>query len=342
MVQALTRDLGLDESSSTLIKNLTQGPIDNDPLGEMDELSSPEDIALSTGGSIALLAYWVFSSTVFEADHPLPDMNIFPEHFALLDQLLQDDAHGKIMNAPGTIAAMVALGLWLQENGRFSSGPVTDNVGGGENPSGSFMTYHHLLTLVAVYHPSLHVRNAASSLAGAILHADPDSHDRLRILEDLLENCMFTNLKACAVTWLREEMIAAASASDSSPDNVFTSSDALDSIQYAVFPSLAFLKEEDQSTLVEYFTQNAGFLHAAANFAIFLWGGDGPYKELVPEGMDSAVGERWAEPLLSAIKAYLKAGTGKEHEERGDVNEVQVLQERLSILSKSGGFSGLQ
>lgn len=324
------------------IKNLTQSPIDNDPLGETDELSSPEDIALSTGGSIALLAYWVFSSTVFEADHPLPDMHIFPEHFALLDQLLQDDAHGKIMSAPGTIAALVALGLWLQENGRFSSGPVTDNVGGGENPSGSFMTYHHLLTLVAVYHPSLFVRNAAISLAGAVLHADPDSQDRLRILEDLLENCMFTNLKACAVTWLREEMIAAASASNASTDNVFSSSDALDSIQYAVFPSLAFLKEEDQTTLAEYFTQNAGFLHAAVNFAIFLWGGDGRYKGLVPEGMNSAVRERWAEPLVSAVKSYLKAGTDEEHEERGDLNEAQVLQERLSILSKSGGFSGLQ
>lgn len=316
--------------------------MDNNPLGETDELSSPEDIALSTGGAIALLTYWVFSSTVFDADHPTPDMHVFPEHFALLDQLLQDDSQHQIMNAPGTAAAMVALGLWLEENKRISSGPVAENVAGTENPSGNFMTYHHLLTLIAVYHPSVQVRNAASSLAGAILHADPDSNDRLRILEDLLENCMFTNLKACAVTWLREELISASSSTTtSSADNIFSTPDALDQIQYAVFPSLAFLKEGDQSTLQEYFTQNAGFLSQAVNFAVFLWGGDGRYKDLVPEGMDAAVGERWAEPLSSAAKAYLEAGTDKEHEERGDVFEVRLLMDRLGLLSKSEGFAGL-
>jgi hypothetical protein len=340
--------LGLTECSETFIKELVRGPIRNDPLGETDDLSNPEDIALSTGGSISLLAYWVFSSTVFDAHHPTPLMHIFPEHFALLEQLLQDDAHDQIRNAPGTIASVVALGLWLEENKLISAGPATEQTtpssAVAENPSGNFMTYHHLLTLIAVYHPSLQVRNAANSLAGAILHDDPVAEDRLHILEDLLENCMFTNLKACAITWLREELLAAAASSSSAPatagtsSNIFATAEALDSIQYAIFPSLSFLKDADQATLQEYWVVNASFLIQAANFALFLWRGDGSMDHVLPEGMDAAVGERWAEPLLVAAEAYLKGGAGED--KKGEM-EVSILAERLGRLKGAEGFGGL-
>ncbi|OIW33768.1 DUF1760-domain-containing protein [Coniochaeta ligniaria NRRL 30616] len=356
---ALTSDLGLTEASDTFIKTLVQGPMNNDPLGETDDLSSPEDIALSTGGSISLLAYWIFSSTVFDANHPTPAMHIFPEHFALLEQLLQDDAHAQIRSAPGTIASLVALGLWLEENKLISAtGPpaaddektksATAAVAENNNPSGDFMTYHHLLTLVAVYHPSLAVRNAAGSLAGAILHDDPVVDDRLRILEDLLENCMFTNLKACAVTWLREELLAALSSSTSAGsgagstpgNNIFATPDALDTVQYAVFPSLGFLKEADQTSLAEYWIANAAFLIQAANFALFLWRGDGRLEHLVPEGMDAAVGERWAEPLLAAAQRYLR-DVREGEDGRGEM-EVGILAERLERLRGTEGFGGLE
>ncbi|KAH8909995.1 DUF1760-domain-containing protein [Coniochaeta sp. PMI_546] len=347
---ALTSDLGLTEASDTFIKTLVQGPMNKDPLGETDDLSNPEDIALSTGGSISLLAYWVFSSTVFDANHPTPAMHIFPEHFALLEKLLQDDAQGQIRDTPGTIASLVALGLWLEENKLISAGPAVDETKSAtavaENPSGNFMTYHHLLTLIAVYHPSLQVRNAANWLAGAILHDDPVVEDRLRILEDLLENCMFTNLKACAVTWLREELLAALSpprsagaSGASTPNNIFATPDALDSVQYAVFPPLGFLKDADQRTLAEYWIVNAAFLIQAANFALFLWRGDGRLDHLVPEGMDAAVGERWAEPLLAAAERYLRDGKGEDS--KGEM-EVSILKERLERLRGTEGFGGLE
>lgn len=351
-IQALTNDLGLTEASDSFIKTLIQGPVNNDPLGETDDLSNPEDIALSTGGSINLLAYWVFSSTVFDANHPTPAMHIFPEHFALLEQFLQDDAHEQIRSAPGTIASLVALGLWLEESKLISAGPAVDetkpSTAVAENPSGNFMTYHHLLTLVAVYHPSVQVRNAASSLAGAILHDDPVLEDRLRILEDLLENCMFTNLKACAVTWLREELLAALSPSSSggaasgasTSNNIFATPDALDTVQYAVFPSLGeSLREADQGALAEYWVVNAPFLIQAANFALFLWRGDGRLDHLVPEGMDAAVGERWAEPLLAAAERYLRDAKGEDGKAE---MEVSILKERLERLRGTEGFGGLE
>ncbi|KAB5558635.1 YAP-binding/ALF4/Glomulin [Coniochaeta sp. 2T2.1] len=348
---ALTRDLGLTEASDKFIKTLVSGPFNDDPLGETDEVATVSDISLSTGGSISLLAYWVFSSTVFDAAHPVPQMHIFPEHFALLEQLLQDDAHGQIRTSPGTIASLVALGLWLEEEKLVSPGHVIEetkpSTSATENASGTFMTYHHLLTLIAVYHPSQQVRNAANSLAGSILHADPDVNDRLRILEDLLENCMFTNLKACAVTWLREELLATLSPSTqftgaSTPNNIFATPDALDTVQYAVFPSLGFLKEADRATLAEYWVVNAAFLVQAANFALFLWRGDGRLDHLVPEGMDAAMGERWAEPLLAAAERYLNEAGKEDDGDRKAVMEVNILKDRLERLRGTEGFGGLE
>ncbi|KAL1836554.1 hypothetical protein VTK73DRAFT_5022 [Phialemonium thermophilum] len=217
---AVTRDLGLTTCSPTFVKQLVEGPVRNDPLGTLDETAGLDDVSLSTGGSICLVAYWVFSSAVFDADQPKPDMYIFPEHAALLGRLLQDDAQAAIQGAPGTSEAVVAIGLWLEDNKRISASPAAlpttaapgaatttkttavavataDDEEEGRREA-NFMSYHHLLTLVAVYHPSLAVRNAACALAGAVLHDDPSEQDRLRILEDLLENCMFANLKACA------------------------------------------------------------------------------------------------------------------------------------------------
>lgn len=348
-IQALTRDLGLTECSPNFVKNLISGPIRNDPLGELEDVTKPDDVSLSTGGSISLLAYWVFSSTVFDADHPKPDMYVFPEHFAMLDQHLQDDAQHQITSRPGTISSLVALGLWLEENKLISAGPKTEQVTSAttaaENPAGNFMTYHHLLTLVAVYHPSIQARNAASALAGLILHADPLADDRLRILEDLLENCIFANLKACAVTWLREELISGISSAPtpspspgSTAHNIFATPEALDSIQYAVFPSLTFLKEADVHTLQDYWVQNSAFLLQAANFALFLWGGDGKMEGVVPEGMGAAVGERWAEPLWGAVETYLKAGEGDADEDPRGKMEVEILRDRLERLKGTWGL----
>jgi hypothetical protein len=278
-------------------------------------------------------------------------MHIFPEHFSLLEQFLQDDAHGQIRGAPGTVASLVTLGLWLEENKLISAGSAIEETkpsnAVADNPSGNFMTYHHLLTLIAVYHPSQQVRNAANNLAGAVLHDDPDAQDRLRILEDLLENCMFTNLKACALTWLREELMAGLSPSSqstgasgaSTPNNIFTTPDALDTVQYSVFPSLGFLKEADETTLAEYWVVNGAFLVQAANFALFLWRGDGRVDHLVPEGMEAAVGERWAEPLLAAAETYLGGAKG---DDRKAEMEVSILKERLERLRGTEGFAGLE
>ncbi len=284
-------------------------------------------------------------------------MNIFPEHFSLLEKFLQDDAEGQIRKAHGTIEALVAIGLWLQFNDHISvtpTSPLTKPATSTDDEASDFMKYLHLTTLVALYHERLHVRNAASTLAGLVLHADPSDEDRLRILYDLLENCMFASLKARAVNWLREEIIAASPSPSSEapssskdtpastpPPNAFATPQALETVQYVVFPNLNFLRELGPSELVDYMSQNTPFLLQAANFGLFLWSSD-RWVHVLPANAEATVKERWFEPLLDAVSRAVKStedGGELAGEDLGPVRfDLDVLRERLPALAKAGGF----
>lgn len=243
-------------------------------------------------------------------------MHIFPEHSALLHRYLGDEGQGRIDSAPGVVDALLVLGLWLHKSGNIADGQSAPD----------FMAYHHSLTLCAVFHPSLPTRSAATTLAGQILHADPDDADRLRILDDLLENCIFPHLQACAVTWLREEMVLAA---HGKLNNRFASPDCVESLQYSLFPNLDFLAREDEAALAEYWAQNHPYHLQVANFAYLLFAGK-DFAHLVPGGMAGAVGERYVQPLLDAGRKMLEARKGGEGAEWS--GELAVLVDRLESL----------
>lgn len=297
---------------------LLQAPLCLKPLaGELDS-EHPEQINLSSTGFWCLTAYCVFSSEVLESPYPVPKMHIFPDHSALLHRYLGDESQPRIANNPGVIDALLVLGLWLHKNGNIADGETDPD----------FMAYHHYLTLCAVFHPSLNTRSAATTLAGHILHADPDDADRLRILDDLLENCIFPSLQACAVTWLREEIVLAAK---EKLENKFATPECVESLQYSLFPSLDYLTKEDERELAEYWAQNHPYHLQVANFAYLLFKGK-DFGHLVPGGMAGAVGERYVQPLLEVGKKMLKArqGGGAGTELAG---ELSVLVDRLESLS---------
>lgn len=238
----------------------------------------------------------MFASDLFDADYDQPDIDIFPEHHELLKNFLDDEPQARIVANPGTADALVAMGLWLHDQKRVIAKSITDTKTIG------FMAYHHLLTLISVFHPSISTRNAATMLAGAVLHSDPDDDDRLAILEDLLENCMFSSLQACAVTWIREEIIAARKGG---AKGRFASSSCLDALQYTLFQDLTHLNPDDVLAFQEYWQQSSPLHLQVANFALFLFGGD--YKDLAPAGMAAAVEHRYVTPLVAAAKGLLKA-----------------------------------
>ncbi|KAL2270349.1 hypothetical protein VTJ83DRAFT_2533 [Remersonia thermophila] len=367
-LEALVSDLGLASCSKAFVQRICDGPMHSDPL-ENPDLSGPESIPLSTGGCVCLVAYWVFSAAVFDAGatRPDPEMHIFPEHFAMLDKFLQDDAHAVIQRRAGTVEALVALGLWLHSAGRVSTdptSPLANPTGSPEDPTSDFMRYTHLATLVALYHPSLRVRDAACALAAAVLHADPEDDDRLRILEDLLENCMFSTLKARAVAWLSEEIMAASKADKGKQPqgNLFATPLALETLQYFIFPPLANLVDLSPDELSEHLAADMPFLLQAVNFALLLWGSsapatttgtekkESPWKHVVPANMEAAVRERWFEPLSEAVKRVGQSGPEPESDKgaaeqaagqpglalRG--GDIAVLKERIGRLEALGAF----
>ncbi|QBZ55506.1 hypothetical protein PoMZ_00404 [Pyricularia oryzae] len=354
---ALSQDLGISGSPAQIISSVCEdGPIRRSTIPDADRLRGPQDVHLPTGGAVCLMGYWVFSSTVFQANMPKPKIYILPEHLGLMQRYLEDDANGEIQRMPGTIEAILAIGLWL-EHGKFIVAPTMST----ETLRAAFMPYHHLLTLCSVYHPSLGVRNAASTLAGLILHACPEEDGRLHILEDLLENCMFSNLKACAVTWLKEELEMAqkppavhitpasglgidGAAVSSSEDktsktssSIFGTPEAIEQLQYLVFPDMQFVREMDKDAFAEYWSQNSPFLMQAANFAYLLFRSE-RYRKQIPEGMRGAMEERFIRPLISATS---KPSPGQsddkseidDHSDPSFAMELDVLNGRLKDLT---------
>lgn len=308
-----------------MLSDVLQEPICRDPFSAEVNPQQPKELKLSTGGFLCLLAYCVFAADVFDADQPRPDIYMFPDHHLLMKRFLGDeDPQAQVTSNPGTVEALVVLAIWLDGQRRISTGSGTGKDTEGSGPG--FMAYHHLVTLVSVFHPNLRVRNAATVMARVVLHADPDEDDRLTILEDLLENCMFSSLQACAVSWLREEMVTARKAGSKGR---FSSPECLESLQYTMFPDLTHLAEADEEALLEFWTQSSPLLLQAANFALFLYGGN-DYKGLAPAGMAAAIEHRYVEPLLQAAKR-LSAMVEKEGVEGLDADAGSLMQ--LGILT---------
>ncbi|KAI0480062.1 DUF1760-domain-containing protein [Xylariaceae sp. FL0804] len=310
---ALLRDLGLTECRRDLVTSVyNKAAAGTDPLSAFENFSSPDDIHLSPGGTASLIAYWIFSADVFGADSPQPEMHIFPDHFSMLEPFLGADPQSEISRSPGTADALLAIGLGLQHRDLLV----------GADDEAKFMAYHHHLTLISVFHPDIQVRNAATIFAGTILHSDPDDQNRLEILEDLLENCMFASLKACAVKWLQEELLAA---SREGRSNLFSKSETIERLQYAAFPDVLMVAALDMDALLEYWAENSIFLLQVANFGYLLF--RGPLRELVPSGMDAGVENRFSEPLILAAEKLRQTLDGE------DRMQVDILTDRLRNLS---------
>ncbi|KAG5981417.1 hypothetical protein E4U55_002975 [Claviceps digitariae] len=308
------------------LQSILEAPIVKDPLAIEFDPSNMNEIKLSGGGLLCLIAYWVFAADIFDAHQPSPAMYMFPHHHALLKHYIGQDSQSEILNNPGTMEALVVLAIWLSgQNDKIAAkGDASSDI------KDQYMPYHHLVTLISVFHPNVRVRNASTVVAGTILHANPDEDDRLSILEDLLENCMFSSLQACAVSWLREEVISARKHPPTRGSR-FSSPDCFDAIQYTLFPSLTHLQEADLDTLLEFWAEASPFHLQVANFALFLFSSD--YRDLAPAGMAAAIEHRYVQPLVQAatriMDALERGEVEQPSEHRGTVMELAVLKDRL-------------
>ncbi|KAI1331229.1 DUF1760-domain-containing protein [Xylariaceae sp. FL0255] len=307
---ALLRDLGLKDCSSNLIQSTYGRLADGDPMSKFEDCNSPEDLALSPGGIVCLIAYWIFSTDIFDGDNPVPEMHLFSEHLTMMERFLGREAQVEINSSPGIADALLSVGLGLHHRGLISD---------TEQPN--YMAYHHHLTLISIFHPDIEVRNAATRFAGITLHSDPDDQSRFEILEDLLENCVFASLKACAVQWLKEELITS---KESGADSQFSKPDVIERLQYSIFPDMLSVNDMEADQFLEFWAENSIFLLQAANFIYFLFKGR---RDLIPDGMDGAVRERFSEPLIAAI------GKHRGGSDSGEMIQLEILADRLQTLS---------
>lgn len=281
-------------------------------------------MGLSTGGLAALVAYRMFATDLFDAQYPVPDLHVFPDHHALLQNFLGDSPQEQIAGHPGTVEALLVVGVWLHTQSRL--------LAPGSQPD--FMAYHHLLTLLGVFHASPRVRQSAITLAGLVLHAAPEE-ERLAILEDLLENCMFASLQSCAVAWVKDEIIAArkAAADGGGSSSKFATAEGLERLQYALFPDLTHLQDDaqDAAALLEFWAQAWPFQLQVANFAVFVFGER--YRDMAPAGMAAAVEHRYVEPLLHMAGVLRDAGAQDKTLDEKAMGTLDILTDTLGRIA---------
>ncbi|KAI1754274.1 YAP-binding/ALF4/Glomulin [Xylaria castorea] len=308
---ALLRDLDMVDFSAAFVRRVLCQTSGTDPVTTLETFNSVDDIHLSQGGAASLVAYWMFSTDAFGADNPDPGMQLFPEHLEMLQLFLGTEPQAEITRNPGVTDALLAIGLGLHHRELISSTEERD-----------YMIYHHCLTLIAVFHPDIQVRNAATRFAGTLLHSDPDDESRRDILEDLLQNCQFPALNACAVRWLQEEIIAAHKGNIS---NAFSTSEIIERLQYDLFPDERSIVNMDNDAFLDYWTEHQIYLLQVANFAYFLFNGR---KDLVPAGIGASVEQRFVEPLTAAATKLGKTeGLGV-----NDQMQLDILVDRLESL----------
>ncbi|KAF6231886.1 hypothetical protein HO173_009969 [Letharia columbiana] len=242
-ILSLARDLklGAEELLSTITKP------DELDLDEEQELpSSASDVPLSKTGSMFILATMAASSTLFDAPASLPSLSLVPDFAGILASSLGDSATGSTgAESEPLIDAVLFLGFLI-----IGSQP---NVPAGADNDHVFNNVLQRLSLLSANMPSPVLRYHAHLLTSTILHLNPSEDSRLAFIRDTLEHCPFENLKASAIGWLKDEILAAEKAERSkdepdAEDSIFATSAALNSLAPFIFPNPEKLMEGQSIT----------------------------------------------------------------------------------------------
>lgn len=324
--QALARDLGLS-NYTTLFDAIykTESPSSEDDSDEADYPTSPDAIPLSKAGSLFLITSFVFSSILFGSKAELPKLSMFPDHAKLVKQFVgvlgPENIGGEDL---GVVDAILALGLWLEHNNMFVSGPLEDE---------DFLQHLQLLSLLSANSPSPNSRYGAHILTSSILHAHPADRVRLTFISDTLEHCPYESLKASAVAWLKEEIMTS---NDRKSENVFASTGALGAVRPYLFPDNSALAKASDEELLQELQQAFPFHMAVVNFLFFIGGEN--YKHVVPSGMLTVVEEIYLGPLRSAQQKLVTALDGDSMPAETDIDnvrvEMQLFGDRIAMCSE--------
>ena len=174
------------------------------------------------------------SSTLFDAPPSLPSLSLVPDFAGILASSLGDSAIGSTgaESEPLIDAVLFLAFLILNSQPNFPTGGDSDHV---------FTNILQRLSLLSANMPSPVLRYHAHLLTSTILHLNPSEHSRLAFIRDTLEHCPFENLKASAIGWLKDEILAAAEP-DAQP-SIFATSAPLTTLTPFIFLNPSKLTE---------------------------------------------------------------------------------------------------
>ena len=169
----------------------------------MDLPSLITDVPLSQIGSVYLLSAMAASSALFNAPNVSTSFTLIPDFAAVLASLLGDAATGSTGTEPESlIDAVLFLGFFIANSG----------CGIPKDHDTIYNNVLQRLSLLSANVPAPGLRYHAHQLTCVILHAHPSDRVRLAFIRDTIEHCPYENLKASAVGWLKDEILAAENA----------------------------------------------------------------------------------------------------------------------------------
>ena len=232
----------------------------------MELPSIPTDVPLSRTGSLYLLSTMAASSALFDAPASLPSLSLVPDFAAILASSLGDAETGSTGAAPEPlIDAVLFLGSLIVNS---KQGPPPDHYTG----------YYNLckpLSLLSANIPSPALRYHAHILTSSMLRGHLSDDDRMAFISSTLTDWLYPNLKASAIGWLKDEILAAertAQAGQSTEEtSVFATPDCLTTLAPFLFVS-ADTRIEGLSHVQGYeiFKRDQGFYSAVLNFIYLL------------------------------------------------------------------------
>lgn len=335
--KALARDLGINPRE--LLAIITQPDTDTEPSTDEDDLpSSASDIPLSRVGALYLLAAQNVSSQLFGSPNLGPETSIFPSHAHIVQHCLASDNMASIgTEAETVIDSVLCLGVCALNTGRIG---LTKN-------DEQFNEYLQRLSLLSANTPSPTLRYHAHTLTSSILHSHPSDLVRLAFIRDTLEHCPYENLKASAVGWLKDEILAAEKTPDPSTikePSVFATPVAIDTLAPYIFPDLTslLLKRPSNSDPWPAFAVNFSFYLASLNLYYLLLASQliRRSSNIVDLHTKHKITERFLEPLRETSKRYrsdLEIDHGVEEEDQsgmhGGLSDLQILDNALERVS---------
>ncbi len=279
-----------------LVRTL-EDPADTDNEDSDNLPSSASDVPLSRPGCLYLLCATIASNVFFHAPSTIPPLSVFPTFSSILSNLLGEPSSGSIgTESPSLIDSLLFLGIYIQDNNK----PI------GQIPEDDQYYTNALqrLALLSANTPHAPLRYHAHLLASQLLHAHPNEEVRLSYIKDTLQHCPYENLKASAVGWLKDEIIAATipapTESHSKPDSkpsIFATPACIETLA----PHLFISPKLDSDALIAH----EPFFLAVLNFYYFLLVSDA-LRDTLGEAVLRESGD-WLDQMKSRVLDSAKA-----------------------------------